>query len=331
MMHNPRFSPADYAHQRTKDALARLALDPSTFFRLPIPSLDALCGSFAPQELIVIGGRPGNGKSLFAHNIVSWYRKRSIPIYIMGTEQSADVLSIKQACVECGIKARLILKPSELELGSGLHEEALNVVRDYVTRVLALDESLIQWSHHEYMNAAALEEGTRWAVEEMGVGAVIIDHIHHMRHGSGRNPVDELTETVHLAKHLAKRHGITVIAFAQLRRRVDISTFEPPDMEDFGGSSAIERTADVALGLWRPLRLDMTREQIKELRAKARDGKDGDDKLYEPNTMGVRLLKDRLGDVFGKQALVSVQNGRLAELAERDRYSTQFGAPDALR
>lgn len=322
-------SPSEYAAQRTKDAFERLRLDPRSFFRIPVPSIHALCGALAPQELVVIGARPGNGKSLLAHNFVRWYRARNIPCYIMGTEQSPDVLSIKQACVDLGIPFKLVLKPEEDDLENGRYEEAKARVEAQLRR-MALDDMYVQWSNHEYMDRAALAEGTQWAVEEMGAQVVIIDHLHHMQHGEGRDPVSELTATVHLSKHLAKRHKIVVIALAQLRRRVDVSTYEPPDMEDFAGASAIERTADIALGAWRPLRQDLSAEQIKELKAKARDQKIGTDGIYEPNTMGLRLLKDRLGSVFGKQALVRVTNGRIEDLPERDRYSTQYGARDGV-
>jgi hypothetical protein len=38
--------------------------------------------------------------------------------------------------------------------------------------------------------------------------------------------------------------------------------------------------------------------------------------------MGVRLLKDRLGDAPGGQCILSVEHGRITALAERDRYTT---------
>ncbi|MHB1310605.1 MAG: DnaB-like helicase C-terminal domain-containing protein [Gemmatimonadaceae bacterium] len=324
-----RPSPSECAAQRTEDALERLRVDPRTFFRVPVPSIHRLCGAFAPQELIVIGARPGNGKSLLAHNLVRWYRQRNIPCYIMGTEQSPDVLSIKQACVDLQLPFRLVLKPEEEDIDSGRYDHAIQEVTAHLRR-MSLDDMYIQWSNHEYMDRAALAEGCQWAVDEMGAQVLILDHLHHMQHGEGRDPVAELTATVHLAKHLAKRHKIVVIAFAQLRRRVDVSTYEPPDMEDFAGAAAIERTADIALGAWRPLRQDLTAEQIKELKAKAREQKTGTDTIYEPNTMGLRLLKDRLGSVFGKQALVRVNNGRIEELPERDHYSTRYGAKDGV-
>lgn len=329
---NSRASPSDASLARHQEVKQRLALDPRTFWRFPIPSLHKIVGSLAPEELMIVGALPQNGKSLMAHNIAQWRLEKGQPTFIFGTEQSSHVLAIKQACVALAINARDVLKPEDEDVESGHHAMLVKRVEDYCERSIAWSEGVIQWSNHETINAAALVEGVQWAVEEMGPEVcIILDHIHHMDHGPGSNPVAELTRTVHLGKQLCKQHRITMICMAQLKRREGLTALEPPALDDLGGAAALERTADIVLGQWRPLRRDLTREQIKALREDIRAQKAFASALYEPDTMAVALLKDRLGVAPpGRAALVRVERGRLGEIAERDRYSTQYGARDSI-
>lgn len=327
-----RLSPSDASLARHAEVKRRLALDPRTFWRFPIPSLHKIVGSLAPEELMIVGALPQNGKSLMAHNIAQWRMEQAKPTFIFGTEQSSHVLAIKQACVALAINARDVLKPEDADVESGHHAALVQQVEDYCERAIAWSEGVIQWSNHETINATALVEGVQWAVEEMGPDVcIILDHIHHMDHGPGVNAPQELKRTIHLGKQLCKQHGITMIVMAQLKRREGLTALEPPAMDDLGGSAALEQTADIILGQWRPLRRDLDREQIKALRENIRAQKAFASELYEPDAMAVALLKDRLGVAPpGRAAILKVERGRLVEYPERDRYSTAFGARDGV-
>lgn len=70
----------------------------------------------------------------------------------------------------------------------------------------------------------------------------------------------------------------------------------------------------VGLGLWRPLRTDLPITELREIIKRSKQGSKSQDQIYQPDTMGVRLLKDRLGSVPGKQALLHVgKGGRLSD------------------
>lgn len=322
-----RPSAEDDAVERTRASLARLRLDANEFFRFPVFPLHKLCGALAPSELCIIGAAPGNGKSLLAHNIVRWALAQGVSTYVFGTEQDAGVLGIKQACINCRVPFKLILKPEPHEKDTTEYQDAMQRVRAEIKR-LELEAHMLWYSKEEMISRAVLERDVHKAVRDNGARLILLDHIHHMQHGSGQNPISELTETVHAFKNLCKRHGVVGIAFAQLKRGVGITRYEPPAMEDLAGAAALERTADVILGLWRPLRLDLTRDDIKKLKKEAREGGRAKPEIYEPSCMGVKLLKDRLGDVFDKTELLRIDRGRLEEMLERDRYSASY---DGLR
>ena len=83
----------------------------------------------------------------------------------------------------------------------------------------------------------------------------------------------------------------------------------PPEAEDFAGTSAKERVADVMISLWRPLRTDLTKNELREMVKTVRAGGATEDKIYQLHTMGVRCVKDRLGEAPGKQCMVAVNQG----------------------
>lgn len=323
----PSETPKQLARQQTVAAVQRVHEDASKFPRFPVLSLDRLAGSLAPGELWVIGGRPGNGKSLFVHNLLAWLIDQQVPAVILGTEQEPYELRIKQACVHAGVKPRLILKPEKSEIGTTAYELAQKDVQKSLWWLEAEPQCrYVAWANDEYIDRSSLIRWTQWGREMIGARVVIVDHLHHMRHSGGRSAWEELSETVHLAKDLAKGEGITVIAISQLRRATEaIQVYTPPALEDFAGAAAIERTANVALGLWRPLRTDLPIEDLRKLQQQAKLGHAADDRVYQPDVMAVRLLKDRLGDAPGRQTMVSVRAQRLEEIPERDQFVTAFG------
>jgi hypothetical protein len=86
-----------------------------------------------------------------------------VPTYIFGTEQSAEVLGVKQACVDLQIPARLILKPEDEDIASGRHEREKRRVMQRVDS-MGLDGHLINYCAAPYLSRDVVREWTRWAV-----------------------------------------------------------------------------------------------------------------------------------------------------------------------
>lgn len=319
-------TPAELGHAQHVEAVYRLHESPATRFRFPLASLDALAGPIAPGELWVVGGRQGNGKSLFFQNMAGWLLDAGKRTLYMGTEQDAPTLKVKQACVLAGVRAKLMLKPTEEERQTEEYRRSATVVQDALVWLDAEPQvSTLVYSNNRFISRRSLQEWVDIGVNEWDIEVVIVDHLHHMQHGSGKNPVAELTETVHYAKGLAVDYKIAMLAASQITRTGgdEIKLHTPPAAEDFAGASAIERTADVLFGLWRPLRLDLDAKALKELRERSRLGSSGDERIYEPGVMGVRCLKDRLGEAPGTQTMLSVTNQRITERG-RDAYATDY-------
>lgn len=316
----------DLAYEQTVNAVYRIHEDSSDYPRFPLKSLDNLLGYHAPDELWFFYGRQGNGKSLFLQNWAHWLVEQGIAVLYIGTEQDADTLRIKQACVKVGVNPRDMLKPRpEVKNSPWWIRKS-----DEVQQALKWLESpeirpLLTFANTRYVNRQLLAKWVAGGVRKYGIQYAIVDHIDHMDHGEGKNAPGELKASVHTFKDLLCTYHICGMAASQVKRAGDpLKNFMPPEVDDGFGGSSKEHTADGILGAWRPLRDDLEPKDLRALLEQAKMGHAPGDTVFKPDTMGVRVLKDRLGDAPGKQAMVGVSHGRLVELPERDRHKTTW-------
>lgn len=306
---------ADEQHERALARLHEEKADYARFSRLKL--IHEMTGSFAPEEIIFIAADVEDGKSLLCQNLFDDLTadQELVALYI-GTEQSPEVLKIKLACIRCGIRQRLVLKPTPEEIAAGEYARAQDILSDELERLNSPEmRQLAFFATTDYVNRVELQKWIDGGVRKYGVQIVIVDHIDQMDHGPGKNAPGELTATVQLIHTLARKHKMPIIVASQISRNRDpIRRHSPPDKHDLAGASGKERIMAIGIGLWRPLRMDLTIEELREIKQKAFQGRTGQDKIYEKNTMGVRLLKDRLGDVPGKQCFLHVgKGGRLED------------------
>lgn len=306
------------AEQQHDAALERLSQDKSGYARFAhVPSVDVMTGAMAPEEVVMVGGDIGDGKSLFGQCVFdSTTDVQKIPSLYIGTEQSDYVLKIKHCCIRRGISPKLVLKPTAEELNSLMYEEAMCSLEEELNWLHSAEmRELAFYANTDYVNRAELTKWISGGVKKYGIRFVVVDHVDQVNHGDGSNAVSELTETIQMLHGLAREHQMPILVLSQLKRRIDpIRRHSPPETSDFAGASGKERIAAIMLGIWRPLRTDLTIEELRDLKRKAHEGGIGADRIYEKDTMGVRLLKDRLGTVPGRQVMLTVgKGGRLSD------------------
>jgi hypothetical protein len=303
-------------------AVQRLHEDTSSYPRYPWRELAEIAGPMCPEDLIIVAARTGGGKSLFLQNLFdALVCAGRIGLYV-GLEQGPDVLRIKWACLRRDVPPKLVLATPDEKAGSPEWRAAMDAVqeelkwqREPAMRVRA------HFASTRKINAKKLQTWTEWAVDH-GAEFVMVDHIDRVHHGDGRNPFHEISETIRLAKELAAEHRITIILASQVGRPGDaLEQFMPPALHNLRGAGTKEEEADTVLGIYRPLRIDVTDQELKAVR----QGLKLRDSVLEPNTMGVMLLKHRLdGPQAGKMVKLSVRHQRVSDLQERDRWTTQY-------
>jgi replicative DNA helicase len=222
-------------------------------------SINAKIGGLHPSDLIIIGGRPGMGKSSLATNIAfhaahRWVRdmedgiepSKSIgaPVAIFNLEMSADQLATRILAEQSGINAE------NLRMGKISREEFRGLARaasDLEGLPLYIDDT-------PALTVAALRTRARRLKRQRGLGLVVVDYI-QLLHGGGRggheNRVQEISEISRGLKQLAKELSVPVIGLAQLSRAVEQREDKRPQLSDLRESGSIEQDADMVMFLYR--------------------------------------------------------------------------------
>lgn len=325
--------------EQHEEAVGHLAVDKSDYPRFKrLHGIHSLAGAMAPEEVWIAGAQVAAGKSLLGQNLFDDLTDgQDIPTLYIGTEQSSYILKTKHACIRAGVSQKLIIKPEDFEIGTQDYELAMAKVQEQLDFLNSPRmRELAFYANARYVTR---EEVSRWiigGVEQYGIRCVIVDHLDQIEHGKGFNTAAETTGTIQMLHDFARDFHMPIFCLSQLRRIGDaLRTHAPPQLEDFANSAAKERIGSVLLGLWRPLRTDMPPKQLREMLSSARQGNRGEDKIYKPHTMGVRLLKDRLGTSPGKQVMLYVGRGGRLEDDEAtthgittDYHTKLFGEKD---
>lgn len=295
--------------------------------RWPYASLHAMLGAMAPGRVTVVGAGTGQGKTTLSLDLVD--RLADEPsgrrVYVLGLEQRPKELRTKWACLRAGVPASVAFEKAWWDVDGGLDMRERVADEFRAQKRTRLGERVI-FDPASHIDRRAL----RWAADHAraaGCEVLVIDHIDRVTHGPGQNPVHELTQTVELCTELADDYELHLVVFSQLNRDAGkgdrLAKYQPPQLHHLLGGSAKEREADVVLAVHRPLKFGVTREELAAVRAGEAEVR----AVLEPYTSCVSCLKHRLrgSEAEGRWTYLTLSNGRLADMPQRDRYRTTAG------
>jgi replicative DNA helicase len=218
-----------------------------------IPCLDRLIGHISPGSLVVIGGRPGMGKSAVGLTYARGAAKQGHGVLFISLEMSA---------LECG--QRLLAdeaydEPGGVPFASLTHRFADRRQR---TQLADAQQALDAMPLH-IIDTAGLTIGRlgalarRWkrrlAARGQRLDLIVVDYLQKVRPNGKVGSVHEgITEVSDGLKVMAKQLGVGVIALAQLSRGVEARVDKHPVLSDLRESGSIEQDADVVLFVYRP-------------------------------------------------------------------------------
>jgi replicative DNA helicase len=211
--------------------------------------LDRIIGGFQESNLIIIGARPGIGKTSFALSIVeniSIHREEKIPVGIFSLEMTRNELCLRVLCAESRV-------PSEKVLRNQLHES------DWPRLIQGAEKMLDAPIYIDDSSGISLYELTakaRRMRQRYKVELVIVDYLQLMA-SSGSNQMQRQEFVASLSrglKQLARDLKIPVIALTQLNRNLETrgAGEKEPKLADIRESGAIEQDADLVIFLHKP-------------------------------------------------------------------------------
>ena len=229
---------------RNYDTLLLLKNDPEALMglRTNYEMLDRILVGLGGGELVIVGARPGMGKTSFALNIacnVAKSTKQDVAIFSL--EMTTEELSSRLLCSEALLESRCMRT-------GRLSEDEWKRLGDAMS---ALNETEI-WIDDSAMTTVGNMKSKLRKLKNLGL--IVIDYLqlmHDDKHGDNR--VLELAQITGSLKIMAKEFGVPIILCSQLSRgsKEQKEGSKRPSMTDLRDSGAIEQDADVILLLHR--------------------------------------------------------------------------------
>lgn len=202
--------------------------------------LDRVLAGMGKSDLVLIGARPGMGKTSFALNIATNVAKQTKKaVCIFSLEMSAEQLVNRVLASEALVNS-YALRTGELTPEDWEH---LAVASGELSGCdILIDDT-------SGMTVTAMKAKLR---RVQNLGLVVIDYLGLMQgdhHNDNR--VQEVSEISRSLKIMAKELMVPVICCAQLSRGPESRTDKKPMLSDLRDSGAIEQDADTVIFLYR--------------------------------------------------------------------------------
>ncbi|MCX6145260.1 MAG: replicative DNA helicase [Ignavibacteriales bacterium] len=206
--------------------------------------LDNYTGGFQNSDLIIVAGRPSQGKTAL---VLSVARNASIlhevPVAFFSLEMSNQQLVLRLICAEARVDAQSVRT-------GRLPEDEW---RKLSTSIGKLYKAKIFIDDTPALTALEIRAKARRLKVEHNVGLIIVDYLQLMQGPkNAQSREQEISSISRSLKALAKELNTPVIALSQLNRAVEMRGDKRPVLADLRESGAIEQDADVVLFVHRP-------------------------------------------------------------------------------
>ncbi|MGA4875914.1 replicative DNA helicase [Streptomyces lydicamycinicus] len=223
----------------------RAVTPPDLSNRIPtgIRDLDELTGGFAPRRLIIVGARPGVGKTTLANTFVRASAvNNKIPTLFVSLEMGREELAL------CIVSAEATVALHHLDKGNctDADMQKLHATSDRLAEApLHLDDT-------PHVTMSHLRNVIRTLIRTIGLRYVVIDYLQLAQAPKAESRQVAVSQMSRMLKLMAKEFDIPIVVLAQLNRDNEKRTDKRPVIADLRESGSIEQDADIVILLHRP-------------------------------------------------------------------------------
>ena len=208
-----------------------------------LASLDRKIGGLQADDLILVGGRPGQGKTAFATTLLLATAWRPMPPLFFSLEMSRAKVGHRLLAGLTGISVQ---RQTRGELDRGDFEALALAQADIDASKLVIDDTT-------GLGIGMLRQRARFQQRRAGLGLVIVDYLQLVRATGERG--DDMRDAVPKVsaglRDLAKELHVPVVALSQLTRNVEGREDKRPMLSDLRYAGELEQDAAVVLMLYR--------------------------------------------------------------------------------
>lgn len=222
--------------------------------KMGVPKLDEILGGAERGDLIVMGGRPGMGKSALAGCLALNVALQGIGVCEVNAEMTTAQMARRHltdlAFTRYGVDA-----PQYRDIRRGtLTDRQKEIVMELQAENEALPLRMVKRTGLTLGRVRAMLNRQRMLWESSGVkmGLVVIDHVGLVAPDvqSQSRQQDQAQVSMKL-KELAEELDVVMLALAQLNREVEKRDDKRPQLSDLRDSGSWEQDADVVIGVYR--------------------------------------------------------------------------------
>lgn len=239
------------AMARAVDATAHAYANDGKIIGIPttLHDLDVKTGGMSRGDLVVLGGRPGMGKSAMILTMLRREAELGFRAMLVSLEMSDVPMSHRMISDAIFDEPGKSIPYTFLRSGR-FHERMFTVICDTAMRLAELP---IKIEQQPGLTVSQIAARARQLKRKGGLDILAIDHLDLIK-ASGRyagNKVYELGEITAALKALAKELDVVVILLCQLSREVEKREDKRPLLSDLRSSGSIEQDADTVIFLYR--------------------------------------------------------------------------------
>jgi len=209
-----------------------------------IAELDTETGGFSAGQLVIIGARPGVGKSVMLLQMaIQAAVSTGKPVVFYSYEMTAEEIGFRMLANLSGVSMGSLMRgqlsrEQEIALTKGVSQMSL--------LPLVIDDNPPK-------GVNGIRSSARKLARVDGLGAIFVDYLQLMRSESNRveNRNQEVSEMSRGLKLLSKEVGAPVIAASQLNRAIEArgGMHRKPQLSDLRDSGSVEQDANIVLFL----------------------------------------------------------------------------------
>jgi replicative DNA helicase len=226
-------------------------------------SFDKLIAGAKEGQLIIVGGRPGMGKSAFILEVARRVASTS-PVLLFSLEMMSSEIVKRMESQIAKISVKNIENDTLSREQEQRYKEASNEIRN---SHLYIDDT-------SSLNIQQLKLKAQRIKSQHGLSCIIVDYLQLCTATGVSNREQEISTISRSLKNLAKDLKVPVFALSQLSRALESRSDKRPQLSDLRESGAIEQDADKVIFLYRTKYYDNTinKDIVEVIAAKNRQG-----------------------------------------------------------
>lgn len=262
------------------------------------PKLDEMLDGFNRGHFIIIGARPGVGKTTFVLNLIRRFIDRSLTVGFLSLEMDVEDVALLYACGRAELGSKRV-KHGKI---NGMEFQRL------AASVQTLKQEKLYIEDAGSLTIHQVESRVRHLVKHCGIQMLFVDYIGEIK-GSKKHASkqEEMQEVSRALRNIAKKYKLPIVCIAQLNRESEKAA-RVPRKSDLRETGQIEADAHSIILLDRP---------------------ETGDKSEQPGLLNAHIVKNRFGEEGVVQFNFEGDKGIITELAsiteDMERVNNFYG------